>query len=53
MCVRWTAEDAAELGFETTVFWDLTRAVDPAADADVEAALAGRGVRLGDADAAA
>jgi len=52
-CVKWTAEDAAELGFDTTVIWDLTRAVDRASDAAVRAALAGRGVRLVDAAALA
>ncbi len=46
VCVRWTAEDAAELGFETTMIWDLTRAVDPGTDRDVEAALARSGVRI-------
>ena len=45
-CVRWTAEDAADLGFGTTVLWDLTRPVDPASDADVRAALEGKGVRI-------
>lgn len=49
VCVRWTAEDAAELGFDTTVIWDLTRAVDPGTDRDVEAALADRRVRIVDA----
>lgn len=51
VCVRWTAEDAAELGFTTTVIWDLTRPVDPGTDADVEAALSGRRVRIVDAAA--
>lgn len=46
VCVRWTAQDAAELGFATTVLWDLTRPVEPADDADVEAALAERGVHV-------
>lgn len=48
VCVRWTAEDAAELGFETTVFRDLTRAVSPDSDTEVEAELSGHGVRLVD-----
>lgn len=46
VCVRWTAEDAAAAGFRTTVLWDLTRAVDPAADETVRAALAARGVAV-------
>ncbi len=45
-CVKWTAEDAAELGFETLVIWDLTRPVDSGADADVRAALSGAGVQI-------
>ncbi len=49
VCVKWTAEDAAELGFETTVLWDLTRPVDPASDSPVAAALAAAGVRIADA----
>lgn len=53
VCVRWTAEDAAELGFETTVAWDLTRGVDPDNDADVETALEKSGVRIVDAAALA
>lgn len=42
-CVKWSAEDAAAAGFQTTVLWDLTRPVDPASDdrvrADLERAL--------------
>lgn len=49
VCVRWTAEDAAEFGFETTVAWDLTRAVDPGTDTDVETTLGKHGVHLVDA----
>lgn len=45
-CVRWTAEDGVQLGFETTVLWDLTRPVDPLSDSTVERALGDRGVRL-------
>lgn len=45
-CVRSTAEDAAALGFTTTVLWDLTQPVDPANDAAVRAALAGAGVAI-------
>ena len=48
-CVKWTAEDAVDLGFSTTVLWDLTRPVDPASDSSVAAALAAAGVRIADA----
>jgi len=45
-CVRWSAEDAAALGFSTTLLWDLTRPVDPASDVAVRRALEGSGVRV-------
>ena len=45
-CVKWSAEDAAEAGFRTTVIWDLTRAVDPGADEAVRADLRRRGVEI-------
>jgi nicotinamidase/pyrazinamidase len=45
-CVLWTAEDAADLGFDTVVIWELTRPVDPASDAAVRAALAAKRVRI-------
>jgi nicotinamidase/pyrazinamidase len=45
-CVRWTAEDAADLGFATTVLRDLTRAVNPAHDDDVLTALRDKGVQI-------
>jgi nicotinamidase/pyrazinamidase len=45
-CVRWTAEDAADLGFETAVIWNLTRSVDPGNDDTMRAALAKQGVRI-------
>jgi nicotinamidase/pyrazinamidase len=47
-CVRFTAEDAAALGFATTVLWDLTRPVDRASDAAVARALADAGARVVD-----
>lgn len=50
-CVRWTAEDAAQAGFEVRVLWDLTRPVDPASDADVRRALAAAGVAVADSAA--
>jgi len=46
VCVKWTAEDAADSGFETYFVWDLTRAVDPASDERVRAELAKRDVRV-------
>lgn len=45
-CVKWTAEDAAALGFRTLVIWDLTRAVDPGSDGQVRADLEKSGVEL-------
>ena len=46
VCVKWTAEDAADAGFDTTVIWDLTRAVDPSSDDKVRAALTDRGIEI-------
>ena len=45
-CVRWSALDAAEAGFEACVVDDLTRAVFPERRAEVDAAFARAGVRL-------
>lgn len=45
-CVKWTAEDAVGLGFDTSVIWDLTRPVAPSSDAAVRSGLGARGVRL-------
>jgi nicotinamidase/pyrazinamidase len=45
-CVRWSAEDAAEAGFETFFIWDLTRSVDPSGDEELRAKLEGRGVQI-------
>lgn len=45
-CVRWSAEDAHEAGFDTVVLWDLTRSVDPSGDGELRASLEGRGVRI-------
>ena len=53
VCVKWTAEDAVELGFSTTVLWDLTRPVDPASDSSVAAGLGAAGVRIVEAAAVA
>jgi nicotinamidase/pyrazinamidase len=46
VCVKWTAEDAAEAGFQTRLLWDLTRAVDSGADEALRADLARRGVEV-------
>jgi len=48
VCVKWTAEDAREAGFEVRLLWGLTRSVDPAADAEVRAGLEQRGVEIVD-----
>jgi nicotinamidase/pyrazinamidase len=45
-CVNWSALDAAELGFATTVLWDLTRPVDAASDAAVERNLRAHAVAI-------
>jgi nicotinamidase/pyrazinamidase len=45
-CVRWSAEDAAEGGFETYILWDLTRSVDPSGDEKLRRELEGQGVRI-------
>jgi len=45
-CVKWSAEDAADEGFETWFLWDLTRAIDPADDERVRDDLEERGVRV-------
>ncbi len=46
-CVRWTAEDARAMGFETAVLWDLTRSVDPAGDGALREALGAAGIEVG------
>lgn len=46
VCVKWTAEDAAEAGFQVRVLWDLTRPVDPSADDQVREDLAQLGVEI-------
>ena len=43
-CVKWSAEDAADEGFDTYVLWDLTRSVDPSGDDEVRRDLEGAGV---------
>lgn len=46
VCVKWTAEDAADAGFRTLYLWDLTRAVDPRSDDAVRADLKDAGVEV-------
>ena len=46
VCVKWTAEDARELGFSVTVLWSLTRAVDPSSDEAVRKELSARAVKI-------
>ncbi|WP_018718942.1 nicotinamidase [Arhodomonas aquaeolei] len=50
-CVKWTAEDAVAMGFNTYLLWDLTRPVDPANDDGVRQALADAGVNVTDSSA--
>jgi nicotinamidase/pyrazinamidase len=45
-CVKWSAEDAVDAGFRTTVLWDLTRPVDPASDATTRTDLEARGIGI-------
>ena len=51
VCVRWTVEDAAEEGFDTTVLWDLTRSVNPSGDSDLRGEFERQGVRVAKAQA--
>ncbi len=46
VCVKWTAEDAAEIGFQTLLLWDLTRPVDRDSDEEVRAQLRDVGVEI-------
>lgn len=45
-CCRWSAEDAAQAGFDVSFLWDLTRGVDPGADEKTCQALAEAGVEI-------
>jgi nicotinamidase/pyrazinamidase len=45
-CVKWTAEDAADAGFRTTVAWNATRPVLPRSDAEVRQSLQSRGIHI-------
>ena len=45
-CVKWTAEDALDEGFEVAVIWDLCRAIDSSASEYVRHDLAERGAEI-------
>ena len=45
-CVKWTAEDALDEGFEVAVIWDLCRAIDSSATEYIRHDLAERGVEV-------
>jgi len=49
-CVKWSAEDAVEAGFDVTLAWDLTRSVDPSSDDEIRAGLESLGVRIATLD---
>ena len=53
VCVRATAEDAVELGFKTTVLWDLTQPVVAASDAVLRTSLERAGIAVIDSTALA
>ena len=46
VCAKWTAEDAAEAGFEVRFLWDLTRPVTYDSDDQTREDLERAGVRL-------
>ena len=45
-CVRWTAEDALQEGFQVTVIWDLCRSLEPRGDDSLRRELSALGVRI-------
>jgi len=47
-CVKWTAQDAADLGFKTTVIWSLTRPFDHSNDGELERELRASNIALVD-----
>jgi nicotinamidase/pyrazinamidase len=49
-CVRWTVEDGVAEGFRVTLFWDLTRSVDPEEDDALRRELLSKGVEILDGD---
>jgi len=46
VCVLWTAQDARELGFRTSLVWDLSRPVTPEADAATRDSLINHGIAI-------
>jgi nicotinamidase/pyrazinamidase len=50
-CVRWTVEDGVTEGFRVSLFWDLTRSVDPEGDAALRRELHSQGVEILEGDA--
>ena len=45
-CVRWTAEDALDQGFQVNVIWDLCRSLEPKNDDLLRRELSAKGVRI-------
>jgi len=45
-CVRWTAEDALQEGFQVNVIWDLCRSLEPNRDDLLRRELSAAGVRI-------
>jgi nicotinamidase/pyrazinamidase len=52
VCVRWTARDGVDEGFDVAVLWDLTRPVDDATDDEVRSELEELGVAILDSSEA-
>lgn len=46
ICVKWTAQDGADAGFNVYFLWDLTRAVDPSGDEALRRSLEEQGVKI-------
>ncbi|MDX1567803.1 MAG: nicotinamidase [Longimicrobiales bacterium] len=46
VCVKWTAEDGVDAGFDVHFIWDLTRSVDPSGDDQLREHLEGQGVHV-------
>ncbi|MBD3320924.1 MAG: isochorismatase family protein [Chitinivibrionales bacterium] len=51
VCVRWTAEDAADEGFTTILLWNLSRSVNPDGDDQLRKELAGKNVKIAESSA--
>ena len=45
-CIRWTAEDALQEGFQVTVIWDLCRSLEPRGDDSLRRELSAIGVNI-------